>query len=671
MGDPADPRPAADRRGGPPDAQRRALAAAGAAVHLPQTELTVDRLDARGSRAARRRRPPWLGSPPALQHARDLTPPRPLRGGYLACSTSSSFALERARRGGLYCAAVMTRLFDPADPRPIHFVGIAGAGMSALAELFALRGVSVTGCDAHPENAADLGRLGASPSRPATRPLTSTAARALVVTSAMPKDHPELARARELGLPVVRRAEALGEATAGGDARSAIAGTHGKSTTTVMTTEALAAGGLDPTGVRRRARHELGRQPPPRQHRAVRRRGGRVRSLVPRALAHDGGGHERRGGPPRHLRRPRRSPPHLRAVRRARARYVVLCADDAGANALPTPRERGGDPLRASTRPTRGSAPPSCGARARHRLHRRVRRRDRWARSSSPCPGEHNVLQRARRHRRGARARSRGRRRWRPGSRRFAASSAASSCSASIDGALVVDDYAHHPTEVRATIEAARSAAPERRLVVAFQPHLFSRTRDFAREFGEALVARRRGVSRRHLSGARAADARRDERSDRRRRWRRRARARLARRASALAAALAACTSRWRPRRDHGRRRRHARRARAVRRARRGAPMTRREAHAARPLFDVARALALRSPAIGAVAARVAPSVGTARCCGSSRSSACGASRSSAPATLAPSELLDRLRVDTTRSVWDPSRAARGARRARTRRWRA
>jgi UDP-N-acetylmuramate--alanine ligase len=55
-------------------------------------------------------------------------------------------------------------------------------------------------------------------------------------------------------------------------------------------------------------------------------------------------------------------------------------------------------------------------------------------------------------------------------------------------GALVVDDYAHHPTEVLATLQAARAAAPERRLVVAFQPHLFSRTRDLAREFGEALA---------------------------------------------------------------------------------------------------------------------------------------------------------------------------------------
>jgi UDP-N-acetylmuramate--alanine ligase len=51
----------------------------------------------------------------------------------------------------------------------------------------------------------------------------------------------------------------------------------------------------------------------------------------------------------------------------------------------------------------------------------------------------------------------------------------------------VYDDYAHHPTEVRATLEAARTLEP-RRLVAAFQPHLYSRTRMLAREFGEALA---------------------------------------------------------------------------------------------------------------------------------------------------------------------------------------
>ncbi|MDQ3516881.1 MAG: UDP-N-acetylmuramate--L-alanine ligase, partial [Gemmatimonadota bacterium] len=56
-------------------------------------------------------------------------------------------------------------------------------------------------------------------------------------------------------------------------------------------------------------------------------------------------------------------------------------------------------------------------------------------------------------------------------------------------GVLVIDDYAHHPTEIRATLAAAREAHPGRRIIAAFQPHLFSRTRDFATDFGEALSA--------------------------------------------------------------------------------------------------------------------------------------------------------------------------------------
>src|SRR5262249_56134996 len=57
------------------------------------------------------------------------------------------------------------------------------------------------------------------------------------------------------------------------------------------------------------------------------------------------------------------------------------------------------------------------------------------------------------------------------------------------DGILVLDDYAHHPTEIAATLAAARQVHPGRRLVALFQPHLFSRTRDFADDFGRALLA--------------------------------------------------------------------------------------------------------------------------------------------------------------------------------------
>jgi UDP-N-acetylmuramate--alanine ligase len=55
-------------------------------------------------------------------------------------------------------------------------------------------------------------------------------------------------------------------------------------------------------------------------------------------------------------------------------------------------------------------------------------------------------------------------------------------------GVSVVDDYAHHPTEIRATLAAAREAFPGRRIVAAFQPHLFTRTRDFAGDFAAALA---------------------------------------------------------------------------------------------------------------------------------------------------------------------------------------
>ena len=57
-----------------------------------------------------------------------------------------------------------------------------------------------------------------------------------------------------------------------------------------------------------------------------------------------------------------------------------------------------------------------------------------------------------------------------------------------VRGVQVVDDYAHHPTEITATLDAARAAFPGRRLIAAFQPHLFTRTRDFADAFGAALA---------------------------------------------------------------------------------------------------------------------------------------------------------------------------------------
>src|SRR5918992_5597932 len=124
-------------------------------------------------------------------------------------------------------------LIDPSDPRPVHFMGIAGAGMSALAELFARRGVRLTGCDLSPAGTEDLTRLGVGVVS-GHDPSHLDGARGLVVTAAVPPGHPELERARTLGLPVVKRAEALGDLTRGRELVAG-AGTHGKTTTTVMT----------------------------------------------------------------------------------------------------------------------------------------------------------------------------------------------------------------------------------------------------------------------------------------------------------------------------------------------------------------------------------------------------------------------------------------------------
>src|ERR671920_105641 len=138
-------------------------------------------------------------------------------------------------------------LFTPTDRRPVHFVGIGGAGMSALALIACRRGVVVSGCDTDPSGAADLTALGARIFQ-GHDPAHLDGARAVVVTAAVPGGHPELDRARALGVPVVPRKEAL--AALIGEARSvAVSGTHGKTTTTVMTTEALTAAGLAPTGI--------------------------------------------------------------------------------------------------------------------------------------------------------------------------------------------------------------------------------------------------------------------------------------------------------------------------------------------------------------------------------------------------------------------------------------
>lgn len=366
---------------------------------------------------------------------------------------------------------------------PVHFVGIAGAGMSALAELFVKRGYRVTGCDASLAAADDLRRIGIELFE-GHDPVHIAGASEVVVTSAVRRDHPELARARELGIPVTRRAEALGRAVSGGEL-VAISGTHGKTTTTVMTTEALRSAGLDPTGLA----------------------GGRVGSwngnlisgsdklFVVEADEYDRSFHALSPTiavvtsiEEDHL---DIYPGGIAEIRDAFAQFargarsIVLCADDPGAASLPltssaeivrygidSPDARlvGVDvaPRNGGSEFTVLYDDEELGA-----LALRV-------------PGIHNVRNALAAVASGI-ALGTTLDAMRAGLEAFTGVERRFQILGDVAGVTIVDDYAHHPTEIEATLQAARAAYPERRIIAAFQPHLYSRTRDFQREFGEAL----------------------------------------------------------------------------------------------------------------------------------------------------------------------------------------
>ena len=415
-------------------------------------------------------------------------------------------------------------LIDAADSRPVHFMGIAGAGMSALAELCARRGATVTGCDQNADAAGDLARLGI------TSVVGHAAAhvdghRALVVSSAIPKDHPEIARARALGIPVIRRAEALAEATAGGRLVG-VAGTHGKSTTTVMTTEALKAAGIDATGVvGARVAAWNGNLSAGGDAVFVVEADEYDRSFL--ALSPDVAVVTNIEADHLDIYRDLDDIKGAFAQYVRGARWVVLCADDANANALPTP---------ASAEVVRyGIEHPDARLVARNLIASAggsrfdvVYDNKLLGAVTLAVPGHHNV-------RNALAALAVGLGTWNAkveamaaGLATFVGAERRFQRIGEARGVTVIDDYAHHPTEIRATLQAARAAFPSRRIVAAFQPHLFSRTRDFAEAFGSALAAADATWLADIYPGAGAADRRRVERTHRRRAGPRRPAARVA-----------------------------------------------------------------------------------------------------------------------------------------------
>jgi UDP-N-acetylmuramate--alanine ligase len=358
--------------------------------------------------------------------------------------------------------------------------------MSALAELFVRRGVTVTGCDINPVHVDDLQKLGITVAS-GHDPSHVANARAVVVTSAVAKEHPELEQARARGIPVIRRAEALGEATSGaGRELIGVAGTHGKSTTTVMTAEALAAAGRDPSAL-------VGARVP--------RWNGNFRAGSDRLYVVEADEYDRSflALSPTVAVVTNIEADHLDIysdladIRRAfgefvhGARTIVLCDDQAGASQLPTP---------SATEVVRYGI-DSEDARLRALNVRMETAGAAFAVEfdggllgsvALRVAGTHNVLN-------ALAALGAGLALGAPfaglayGLANFTGAERRFEHLGDERGVTVIDDYAHHPTEISATISAARARYPGRRLVAAFQPHLYSRTRDFAREFACALCA--------------------------------------------------------------------------------------------------------------------------------------------------------------------------------------
>jgi UDP-N-acetylmuramate--alanine ligase len=370
--------------------------------------------------------------------------------------------------------------------RHLHFVGVGGAGMCGLAELLAGEGLTVSGCDSATSEVTErLGKLGIPVS--AGHALEHVAgADVLVVSSAVATDNPEVLAARRAGIPVIRRAEMLGEISRL-KWTIAVAGTHGKTTTTSLTGFILTHAGLDPTVVVGGRMHFLG----------AHARLGRSQFLVAEADEFD------------------RSfltlSPVLALVTTVEREHldtygtqealedafvtfanrvpfygaVVAGLDDIGVQRLLPRFARRvityGLALQADVH-ARSAVFTRSGVRCRV-----VVRGHELGMLSVPLPGRHMLANAL-----GAVAAA-----IEVGVP-FADIAAAVAAFSGVarrferkgerDGVVVVDDYAHHPTEVAATLQAARQSFPESRVVAVFQPHLFTRTQSFAREFGEALL---------------------------------------------------------------------------------------------------------------------------------------------------------------------------------------
>jgi UDP-N-acetylmuramate--alanine ligase len=378
---------------------------------------------------------------------------------------------------------------------PLHLIGVGGVGMSGLARILLARGVGVSGSDAKNSREIDaLDALGAvtfighDADHISKNVLGQI--KLVVISTAIRPNNVEIIAAHELGIPVVSRAELLAQLMSGYRG-IAIAGTHGKTTTTSILTVALQHLGLDPSFAIGGALNDTG------------------------ANAHHGSGEffiaeadESDGSFLRY--RPEIAIvtnidlDHLDYYKTAEAfadgfksfartvqDSVVACSDDAGVRRLIANFAEGDEPSpkfltygQHDGADLRITALESVGGGMNADLN--------WRGTTlgilrTSIPGVHNVLNAtavilAGLHLGFAFAdMAAGVESYSGTRRRFELRGTSS-------GVKVVDDYAHHPTEIRATIEAARQIVGSGRVVVIFQPHRYSRTAAFATEFSKSLA---------------------------------------------------------------------------------------------------------------------------------------------------------------------------------------
>ena len=366
----------------------------------------------------------------------------------------------------------------------VHLVGAAGAGMRALAAVLIDGGWRVSGSDRDADAVKSMSTIGL---RQLSDTDSSAVADADVVirSSAIPDDHPAISGARAADIPILKRASAVG-CLVNERRLVAVAGTHGKTTVTAMLGLALEAADRDPLVLVGGHVSEWGGNA----------RIGRGPEAVVEADEYDRSFLQLDPSlaivtsvEPEHL-ECYGDETELRSAFQAFAAPaldrtgVLVCADDAGALELGA---RIGSSL---------SYGFSASAEYRVQIvatapdgqRCRVRGPDLDLSFDLAAPGAHNAQNAAAAlvsaSLLGAEAETMA------GSlRRFRGVDRRLQVLGSRDGVVIVDDYAHHPTEVRASVSALRSAWPGARLIVVFQPHLYSRTQAMAAEFGHVLSA--------------------------------------------------------------------------------------------------------------------------------------------------------------------------------------